>query len=74
MEELVLKRLVEIRSQRGLTQEQVAQRLMVHKSTYNRMESGGIKIKIIDIPRIAEALGMTVDELNKALFSALGVA
>lgn len=69
-----LKALERIRLKKGLSQEQVASVLGVHKSTWNRIEKGNIHLKASQLPQVAKALGVSLNDLNKALFFEIDVA
>jgi transcriptional regulator with XRE-family HTH domain len=58
----VAKRIAEIRREKGLTQDQMAERLKCATKNYQRIEYGqNITIKML--ANIANALGVTVTEL-----------
>ena len=52
-----------LRQQRGLTQEELAAVVGVSPSTVRRWEWGKHEPKLSDIPKLAAALGVTLDEL-----------
>lgn len=58
-----LARLRRLRERALLTQEQLAQRAGVAKSTVNRLEQGKQEAQISTVRRLAEALGATAAEL-----------
>jgi len=60
---LLPERLEQIRKENGLTQVQVAQALGTTQGTYAQYESGtrGVSLKIL--PKLAEALGTSTEEL-----------
>jgi transcriptional regulator with XRE-family HTH domain len=59
----VRRRLRELRSRRGLTLAQVAERANIDVSTLSRLESGKRRLALDHIPALAGALGVTTDEL-----------
>lgn len=59
-----LARLRQARERALLTQEQLAQRAGVAKSTVNRIEQGLQEARISTVRRLAEALGVTAAELT----------
>src|ERR1700740_1406636 len=63
---LVRRRLRELRMQRGLTLEEVARRARIDVSTLSRLESGKRRLALDHLPRLAEALSVTTDELLHA--------
>src|SRR5690349_24560349 len=59
----VRRRLREIRTQRGLTLEDVASRSSIDVSTLSRLESGKRRLALDHLPRLAAALSVSTDEL-----------
>jgi transcriptional regulator with XRE-family HTH domain len=59
----VRRRLREIRTERGLTLQQVAERASIDLSTLSRLESGKRRLALDHIPALATALGVSADEL-----------
>ncbi|UGS38057.1 helix-turn-helix domain-containing protein [Capillimicrobium parvum] len=59
----VRRRLRELRSERGLTLQQVADRANIDVSTLSRLESGKRRLALDHVPLLADALGVTADEL-----------
>lgn len=59
----VRRRLRELRSERGLTLAQVAERAHLDISTLSRLESGKRRLALDHLPGLAAALGVTADEL-----------
>lgn len=57
------RRLYEIRTELGLTLAQVAERANIDISTLSRLESGKRRLALDHLPALAEALGVTTDEL-----------
>ena len=59
----VRRRLRELRVDRGLTLQQVAERASIDLSTLSRLESGKRRLAIDHIPALSAALGVSADEL-----------
>ena len=59
----VRRRLRELRTERGLTLQQVAERASIDVSTLSRLEAGKRRLAIDHIPALAAALGASADEL-----------
>jgi transcriptional regulator with XRE-family HTH domain len=59
----VRRRLRELRAQRGLTLQQVAEQVSVDISTLSRIEAGKRRLALDHIPALAAALGVSADEL-----------
>lgn len=59
----VRRRLRELRSERGLTLQQVAERASIDLSTLSRLESGKRRLALDHIPALASALGVSADQL-----------
>ena len=57
------RRLREIRTELGLTLQQVAESAHIDVSTLSRLESGKRRLALDHIPGLAAALGVTMDEL-----------
>jgi transcriptional regulator with XRE-family HTH domain len=62
----VRQRLRQLRQQRGLTLEEVANRSNIDVSTLSRLESGKRRLALDHLPRLATALSITTDELLRA--------
>ncbi|OBH20121.1 XRE family transcriptional regulator [Mycolicibacter terrae] len=62
----VRRRLRELRTQQGLTLEDVATRARIDVSTLSRLESGKRRLALDHLPRLAEALAVSTDELLRA--------
>jgi transcriptional regulator with XRE-family HTH domain len=60
---LVRRRLRELRTRRGLTLAQVAERAHIDVSTLSRLEAGKRRLALDHIPALARALGVSADEL-----------
>jgi transcriptional regulator with XRE-family HTH domain len=63
---LVRRRLRELRAQRGLTLQEVAERAGIDVSTLSRLESGKRRLALDHLPRLARALSVSTDELLQA--------
>jgi transcriptional regulator with XRE-family HTH domain len=59
----VRQRLRELRGERGLTLADVAERARIDVSTLSRLESGKRRLALDHIPALADALGVSTDEL-----------
>jgi transcriptional regulator with XRE-family HTH domain len=57
------RRLRELRHERGLTLQQVAERASIDVSTLSRLESGKRRLALDHLPALAAALGVSADEL-----------
>jgi transcriptional regulator with XRE-family HTH domain len=63
VEVLVRRRLRELRTQRGLTLEEVARAARIDVSTLSRLESGKRRLALDHLPGLAAALSVSTDEL-----------
>lgn len=63
---LVRRRLRELRVQRGLTLQEVGERAGIDVSTLSRLESGKRRLALDHLPRLAQALSVSTDELLQA--------
>lgn len=63
VDERVRRRLRELRTEQGLTLQQVARRANLDVSTLSRLESGKRRLSLDHLPGLADALAVTVDEL-----------
>jgi transcriptional regulator with XRE-family HTH domain len=59
----VRRRLRDLRAQRGLTLEEVANRSSIDVSTLSRLESGKRRLALDHLPRLAAALSVSTDDL-----------
>lgn len=59
----VRRRLRELRAERGLTLQQVAERAHIDISTLSRLEAGKRRLALDHLPALSAALGVTADEL-----------
>lgn len=57
------KRIAELRRERGLNQEELAELALLHRVTVAKYESGQVEPGALAIGRIADALGVSADEL-----------
>jgi len=62
----VRRRLRELRTQRGLTLDEVATRADIDVSTLSRLESGKRRLALDHLPRLAAALSVSTDDLLRA--------
>lgn len=62
----VRRRLRELRTRQGLTLQDVADRARIDLSTLSRLESGKRRLALDHLPRLAEALSVSTDELLRA--------
>lgn len=62
----VRRRLRELRTQRGMTLEEVATRADIDVSTLSRLESGKRRLALDHLPRLASALSVSTDDLLRA--------
>lgn len=59
----VRRRLRELRTERGLTLQQVADRASIDLSTLSRLEAGKRRLALDHVPLLADALGVSTDQL-----------
>lgn len=57
------KRIAELRRERGINQEELAELAMLHRVTVAKYETGQVEPGALAIGRIADALGVSADEL-----------
>lgn len=57
------KRIAELRRERGINQETLAELTMLHRVTIAKYETGQVEPGALALGRIADALGVTTDEL-----------
>jgi len=55
-----------LRKDRGMTQQQMADLVHMHRSNYSKVESGERELSLESIDTIARVFGMTIDELVHA--------
>jgi transcriptional regulator with XRE-family HTH domain len=63
LDQRIRNRLRQLRTERGLTLQQVADAARLDVSTLSRLESGKRRLAVDHLPGIALALGITIDEL-----------
>lgn len=63
------KLIAELRKQQGLTQQQLADKLNLSNKTISKWESGSGSPDIANLPILADALGVSVDELLRGELS-----
>ena len=63
MDARVRRRLRELRTERGMTLQQVAERASIDVSTLSRLEAGKRRLALDHIPGLSAALGVSADEL-----------
>lgn len=63
VEERVRRRLRQLRTEQGLTLQQVSERAHLDVSTLSRLESGKRRLALDHLPLLAAALGVTSDDL-----------
>ena len=63
VDERVRRRLRELRTEQGLTLQQVAERASIDISTLSRLEAGKRRLALDHIPALAAALGVSADDL-----------
>lgn len=51
------------RLEKGLTQEKMAEKLMILQGAYSLSERGYRKFKASELPKLAEILGLTLEDL-----------
>jgi len=66
VDERVRRRLRALRVERGLTLQQVADAASLDVSTLSRLEAGKRRLALDHLPRLADALGVSADELLRA--------
>ena len=57
------KRIAELRRERGLNQEELAELAMLHRVTVAKYETGQVEPGALAVGRIADALGVSTDEI-----------
>src|SRR5881227_1003564 len=66
VDDTVRKRLRDLRTQQGLTLQDVAARASIDVSTLSRLEAGKRRLALDHLPRLAAALSVSTDELLRA--------
>jgi len=59
----IISKIKEIRKEKGLKQYDIAEKLGVDRSNYGYLEKRGAKLTIEQLIQIAEALGVTIQEI-----------
>jgi transcriptional regulator with XRE-family HTH domain len=59
------QKLIEVREAKGLTQQQVAEKLCIDASCYNRRESGQTKIRISQWAELAKILDVPLENIHE---------
>jgi transcriptional regulator with XRE-family HTH domain len=57
------KTIKKIREEKGLTQQQIAELVHMHRSNYSKVENGERELSVDAVNKIAKYFGMTMDEL-----------
>lgn len=65
-EKMEKKRLISIRTSKGLTQQQVADKMFMDISNYNRKEKGNVKIRPDEWEKLSEILETPIEEIYEA--------
>lgn len=52
-----------IREEKGMTQQQIAELIHMHRSNYSKIESGQREISVDALNKIARYFGMTIDQI-----------
>ena len=67
MNDILGARIKSLRESKGLTQEQVAERMKCTRQKYARLEKGLIDISYVSISNVAEILGVKIEEITSSL-------
>ena len=67
IQELVGKRIREVRKEKGFSQEELAGRADLDRTYMTSVECGRRNISIINLHKIAKALGVTLEELFRGI-------
>lgn len=57
------KTIRKIREQKGITQQQLAALVNMHRSNYSKVEAGERELSVTALAKVAKHFGMTLDEL-----------
>jgi transcriptional regulator with XRE-family HTH domain len=57
------KTIKKIREEKGLTQQQIAELVHMHRSNYSKVENGERELSVEAVNKVARYFGMTMDEL-----------
>ena len=52
-----------IREEKGMTQQQIAELIHMHRSNYSKIESGQREISVDALNKVGKYLGMTIDQI-----------
>jgi transcriptional regulator with XRE-family HTH domain len=52
-----------IREEKGMTQQQIAELISMHRSNYSKIESGQREISVEALNKVAKYFGMTIDQI-----------
>ena len=67
IQELVGKRIREVRKEKGFSQEELAARADLDRTYMTSVECGRRNISIVNLNKIAKALGVTLEELFRGI-------
>ena len=67
IQELVGKRIREVRKEKGFSQEELAARADLDRTYMTSVECGRRNISIVNLHKIAKALGVTLEELFRGI-------
>ena len=62
-EEDVIRKIIQIREEHGITKRELAERLEMNEASYGRIESGKIALSFKHLAQIASAFGMEVIDI-----------
>lgn len=62
-EEDVIRKIIQIREEHGITKRELAERLEMNEASYGRIESGKIALSFKHLAQIASAFGMGVIDI-----------
>jgi transcriptional regulator with XRE-family HTH domain len=63
---MIKEKLIKTRKQRGYTQQQLADKLSMNKSNYNRREKGEINVSNVEWEKISEVLDVPIEDVYQA--------
>lgn len=63
MNEILIRRLIDLREAAGLSQSEAARRVGIDNSSLSRIESGDRKVSAQELSKLAEVYGVTTDYL-----------
>ena len=67
VQELVGKRIREVRKEKGFSQEELAARADLDRTYMTSVECGRRNISVVNLHKIAKALGVTLEELFRGI-------